>query len=308
VVRAWCRRSHADVPAAWEVEDFDVELRNRLDEIGALDFRNLSDEALAAWLRRIGVWPSGMVLSTDPATHGLTHSDLYVQETADAAAKAEKARAARRVQFQGVPVDLDSSMSDLVDRVSRFLESQPESLQSAYRTSALGDLPAARRRAGSSGDAPGNKKGGGVSNRPSNEQTSAIGLVGEMVALHWLENRDPSGVVDASCWKSGNCRFVIDGATGDDSLGYDFEVPRRGGSVMYEVKATTGDAGMIELGETEVRCAQQFARSDRWRLLIVEDVFSLEPRIHMLPNPFLPDSRSLFSFVGNSVRLRFNLQ
>jgi hypothetical protein len=87
-----------------------------------------------------------------------------------------------------------------------------------------------------------------------------------MVAFHWLKNRHPSGVVDESCWKSGNCRFVIEGAAGDDSLGYDFEVPRRGGPVMYEVKATSGDAGMIELGETEVRCAQKNSRSDRWRL------------------------------------------
>lgn len=33
----------------------------------------------------------------------------------------------------------------------------------------------------------------------------------------------------------------------------------------------------------------------------------VSPRIHMLPNPFHHGSRSLFSFVGNSVRLRFKL-
>ena len=31
------------------------------------------------------------------------------------------------------------------------------------------------------------------------------------------------------------------------------------------------------------------------------------PRVHMLPNPFHHNSRSLFSFVGNSVRLGFHL-
>jgi len=76
---------------------------------------------------------------------------------------------------------------------------------------------------------------------------------------------------------------------------------------MYEVKATSGDASMIELGESEVACAQEYAKSGRWRLLIVEDVLSTEPRVLMLPNPFGRDSRSLYRFVGNSVRLRFRL-
>jgi Domain of unknown function (DUF3883) len=285
-------------------EAFDVELRQRLEQVGALDFRELSDDGLATWLSRVGAWPQGMGLSVAAETHGLSHDELYVQEKAEAEAKAEKVRAARRVQFLGVDVDLDASMSALVDQVSQFLESSPASLESAYRTSLLGEV------AGGSGKGGGGSGGGSVgivTNRLSNEQTGAIGLVGEMVAFQWLKNRDPSGLVDASCWKSGNSRFVIEGATGDDSLGFDFEVPRRGGSVMYEVKATTADAGMIELGETEVRCAQKFSRSERWRLLIVEEALSATPRIHMLPNPFRPDSRSLFSFVGNSVRLRFKL-
>lgn len=76
---------------------------------------------------------------------------------------------------------------------------------------------------------------------------------------------------------------------------------------MYEVKATTGDAGAIELGETEVRCAQEHSRNDRWRLLVVENALSHSPRVHMLPNPFHHDSRSLFEFVGNRVRMQFRL-
>ena len=307
VVTAWCERENVDRPKVWSTETFDVELRQQLEQAGALDFRELSDVNLAAWLDRIGAWPEGMDLSVAAEAHGLTYDELHIQEKAAAEATAEKARAARRVQFQGADIDLDASMSALVDRVSQFLDSQPSSLDSAYRASSLGTVTGGKRRTGTAGGKDGGKKGGVVANRLSNEQTGAIGLVGEMVAFHWLKARDPSGVVDASCWKSGNCRFVSEGATGDDGLGYDFEVPRRGGPVMYEVKATTADAGMIELGETEVRCAQQFSRSDRWRLLIVEDVLSETPRIHMLPNPFRHESRSLFSFVGNSVRLRFKL-
>lgn len=307
VVTAWCAHNNAAVPEAWSAEIFDSSLRRRLEHIGALDFRGLTDGDLAHWLSLLGAWPDGMTLSVAISAHGLTLGDLHAQESAEAAAKAEKARASKSVNFQGSDIDLDASMSTLVDQVANFLATDPTSLESAYRASSLDQIARRKARGGDREPGKGEPSGGVVSPRLSNEQTSAIGLVGEMVAFHWLRNRDPSGVVDESCWKSGNCRFVIEGASGNDSLGYDFEVPRRGGRVMYEVKATTGDAGMIELGETEVRCAQQHSRNDRWRLLIVEDVLSPAPRIHMLPNPFHHDSRSLFSFDGNSVRLRFKL-
>lgn len=68
---------------------------------------------------------------------------------------------------------------------------------------------------------------------------------------------------------------------------------------------------MIELGETEVNCAQEYVRCSnekRWRLLIVEDALSTQPRVLMLPNPFARSSRTKFCFAGNSVRLRFELK
>lgn len=307
VLAAWCEREDAELPVAWTTEAFDIELRQRLEEVGALDFRELSDAELAHWLDRTGAWPPGMTHSVAPDAHRLSQQEVNAQERADADAKAEKAMAAKRVHFQGSDVDLDQTMSTLVDRVTQFLETQPTSLDTAYRTSSLAEVSGRARHTGADDGNGRRTPGGPTTKRPSTEQTNAIGLVGEMVAYHWLIKKDPSGVVDASCWKSSNCGLVFDGAVGDDSLGYDFEVPRRGGSVMYEVKATTADAGMIELGETEVRCAQQFARSDRWRLLIVENAMSDAPRIYMLPNPFRHDSRGLFTFVGNSVRLRFRL-
>jgi hypothetical protein len=136
----------------------------------------------------------------------------------------------------------------------------------------------------------------------SDQQRSAIGLVGELVAFHWLKEKDPSRAVDETCWKSTNVGHVFPGASGSDGLGFDFEVPRKTGSIMYEVKATSGDAGMLEVGETEVHCAQQHAGSDRWRLLVVEHALSAHPRVHLLPNPFRPANRSLFSFAGNKVQ------
>jgi hypothetical protein len=153
-----------------------------------------------------------MELSVSAETHGLTFDELRAQENAEADAKAERARAARRVTFQGTDIALDASMTTLVDRVSEFLASKPASLDSAYRTSSLGQVTGLKRTAGGDGGrGKGGQGGGGVANRLSNEQTNAIGLVGEMVAFHWLKNRDPSGVIDESCGMSRNSRFVIEG-------------------------------------------------------------------------------------------------
>ena len=304
-VRAWCDRHRVAAPSAWASEDVDVAAREALDQVGALDFAPLTDQDIAHWLARIGRWPDGMALYLDPKAHGLTEADMEAQQSAEAAARAVAARAARQVQFQGIEIDLDASMSTLVDHVHNFLSTEPTSLQTAYRTASVRKHP---ELSGIRSPSLKNRQraGGVFVPRLSQHQTSAIGLVGEMVAYHWLRQRDP-GIVDESCWKSGNARFVLEGVKGDDGLGFDIEVPRRGGSVMYEVKASIGEPKAIELGETEVRCAQEFSRSERWRLLVVGDVLSTEPRVHMLPNPFHRNSDALFRFVGNSVRLKFHL-
>ena len=305
-VRAWCDRAKASPPSVWESEDFPDSVRRALDSVGILDFDALSHRDLPEWLDRIGVWPAGMALSLDASRHGLTAEELTQQESAVAAAKAEKARAARRIEFQGNDIDVDGSMTTLVETVSAFLSADPPSLQSAYRSASMRQIAKAFGEAGSSLERRSKVPAGAFVPRLSQVQANAVGLTGEMIAYHWLRHRDP-GLVDETCWKSGNVRFVFDGVTGDDGLGFDFEVPRKGGSVMYEVKATTGDAGAIELGETEVRCAQEHSRNDRWRLLVVENALSHSPRVHMLPNPFHHDSRSLFEFVGNRVRMQFRL-
>lgn len=305
LVAAWCTREGRVLPSAWTEDAFEEALWLRLKSAGALDFRVLSRGSLGEWLDRVGAWPEGMPASADSEDHDLTADELTREMSAEATQRSRKTRASQQIRFRDATVDLDDGLSAVVDHVSAMLLSEPSSLDSPYRVSELEGLVRGRR-AGSA--TVGARRGSRTEvMRLSSAQTSAIGLVGEMIAFHWLKAKDPSGQVDSTCWKSTNCRHIFPGAVGDDGLGYDFEVPRKGGAVMYEVKATSGDAGMIELGETEVRRAQQAARSDRWRLIIVEEALSDEPRVHLLPNPFREESRELFQFVGNSIRLKFSV-
>ena len=291
----------------WANDGFDEEIRAELDKAGALDFTYLSDDALIEWLDRIEQWPQGMHKAWDPSSHGLTPGDLRAQESDEARGRADQLRASRQLTLHGEVVDLDTSMSSLVSKLEKFLEIGVPSLNTAYHYSGMQTM-AAPRKGAKDNRRPKTGKGrnDAAGGRLSDAQKNGIGFAGELIAFHWLR-RHEQVPVDETCWKSTNVSFAFEGALGDDGLGYDFEVPRRKDSIMYEVKATSGVADMIELGETEVTCARENARNERWRLLIVEGALSKEPRVHMLPNPFRGSSRPQFRIVGNSIRLRFKL-
>ncbi len=272
-----------------------------------MDFTVLATSDLIEWLTIVDMWPDAMPSTDDLGGLGLDEGDLDAAVTEQQRARDAKVRADQQLSVHGQVVDLDASLNDLVAMVRGNLDTDPASLNTPYRSADLQIMGDSTKKRG--------RSSGGTSSTPplsrlSDPQRQAVGLIGEMTAFHWLLAKDRHSIVDETCWKSTNVSHVFEGLQGDDGLGFDFEVPRKGGSVMYEVKATSGDAGMIELGETEVNCAQEFLRgsqANRWRLLIVEDVLSVQPRVLMLPNPFTRDNRAKFRFVGNSVRLRFKL-
>lgn len=70
----------------------------------------------------------------------------------------------------------------------------------------------------------------------SPEQTTAIGLSGEVAAYAWLARRYPT--FSPACWRSSFA--AIDGIPdSDDQRGYDFEVPLASGKTLFlEVKAS----------------------------------------------------------------------
>ena len=135
-------------------------------------------------------------------------------------------------------------------------------------------------------------------------QRDAVGFAGEWLVFQRLE-RAYADTFGEDCWVSTYRQLVFDGP-GDDSLGYDFLVPARGGPLMFEVKASQGAAGEIRLGESEVRQAQANARNRRWRLVVVENALNTNRRRLVLPNPFSPSSRGFYRFAGQGLRLQFN--
>jgi Domain of unknown function (DUF3883) len=134
---------------------------------------------------------------------------------------------------------------------------------------------------------------------------AAVGLVGEVAAFEWLKANYPDAN-DAS-WRSGY-RNLLDGAGGDDSLGYDFEVLSRQRRLLFEVKATTGDAVEFDLTDAEIRAAQSVRRTERYHILFVAHALTSDERaIYLLPNPFAAEGIGRYGTLGSGLRLRFDI-
>jgi len=74
------------------------------------------------------------------------------------------------------------------------------------------------------------------------------------------------------------------------------------------VKATGGEGGRFELGESEVRAARQHAGNDLWPLLVV--THALTPHkvtIQMLPTPYGKRGQDRYHEEGGALRFSYPL-
>ncbi|MER6125390.1 hypothetical protein ABT173_22700 [Streptomyces sp. NPDC001795] len=297
------------LPAALASTNPAESITAHLDKAGALDFRLLTPDDVVAWLAVLGHWPHGMPTTTDPGQHGLTIVDLDRVRHAAEHERRERERRRRTISVSGREFDVQSGdFAELTAELQRALDkgavpglaggraifTRPRPLEPAGRTSATG-----RRRGGG--------HSGAADAGLSPAQREAIGYVGEWYAYQWLRGHYSAGV-DETSWVSSNRRKAFPGPPGDDSLGFDFKVGSGKRPMMFEVKATQGDGGQIELGESEVRAAQQHAGSERWRLLVITSILAPERvNIQMLPNPFSKDGRGRYREEGGALRFSYRL-
>ncbi|WP_416416450.1 sacsin N-terminal ATP-binding-like domain-containing protein [Paenarthrobacter aromaticivorans] len=301
-VRSWSAKNGQIVSDAWSNVADPRAMVEALDAIGSFDFEELSLQRLLEWLRAAGIWPTAMPLSLEATELGLSQDDLNQENVRERTAKQERLKARQSVSFNGIPIDVSDGHAELREKLEISLAANPKVASGPARFTKLEELsrgPSRRRT-----DTPSAPIGGKPVPRSSHAQLAAIGFAGELIAYKWLGNLyGPQFTED--CWVSTNRSTYFTGAQGDDGCGFDFLVPTKGGALMYEVKATTGEAGEFQLGESEVRQAQMHARNDRWRLIIVSRVLSEERKLYMLHNPFSPRSKGMYLFAGEGLRIRF---
>jgi len=289
------------LPAALAADDPAAAVAGELDACGVLDFRELADDDVVAWLAAIGQWPAGMPATADPGAHHLSRAALDRQRDAEDRARAQRARRHRVISMTGRDFDVEGEdYSELIGALERAYTAGSHKVQGHDRFV----VPRAPGRAGRAGRSGG--RVGASDGALSAAQRTAIGFVGEWMAYRWLCDHYPQ--TSEASWVSGNRSNVFPGPPGDDRLGFDFRVGSGKLPLMFEVKATQREGGHIELGESEVRAAERYSGNDRWRILVVTNVLDpAQARVTMLPNPFSARGRGAYREDGGALRFSYLL-
>ncbi|MEV0636521.1 hypothetical protein AB0I77_16445 [Streptomyces sp. NPDC050619] len=296
------------LPAALTAAEPAEEVTARLEAVGALDFRPLSPNDVVGWLAALGQWPDGMAVATEPERHGLSGADLDRVRNAAEHERRERERERRSISVGGRDFDVHSGdFTALTRELDRVLQSGSAPGITAAGPLRFTDPRPQTGRTQATGRTRGRRYGGGTDSGLTMAQREAIGYVGEWYAYQWLCACYPDRM-DETGWVSGNRRKVFPGPSGDDGLGFDFRVGSGSRPYLYEVKATGGEGGRFELGESEVRAARQHAGNGRWRLLVV--THALTPHkmaIQMLPNPYGKRGRGRYREEGGALRFSYLL-
>jgi hypothetical protein len=302
IVSAWCKKNDRIVPTIWATLDPANGVSDAMDSGGQFDFVVLDESSVYQWLGRQGHWPAGMPSTTDLDKLRLTEGDLAAGESEVKKTRSQRERELQTIEFGGKRYGLDTS--ECVDLVNAVRASVTDAFRSApmrearLETIKQGHLGKQTKSCGSGSTAR--------QRRPSEAQKKLIGLVGELLVFEWLKARFHD--FDEACWKSRYRDIVVGGTLGDDGCGYDFEVLRKKRTLLFEVKATSSDETVIELGSSEVYAARRATQRRRYYILFVRNVLdAAERRIHLLPNPFSERGSKFFRTVGTGLRYEFHL-
>lgn len=297
LVSAWCRRHGAPVPAGWQGAPL-LEARTFLDGSGLSDLIELSEGQLLDVVRRGVGWPTGMPLTADAGLLGLTPADLAPRTGAAQGTAGSRGAGPATIMIgeKEVAVGRDH-FSAIADLASKTVDEAFLAQSGKVRLDTVASAPQSGRGRSS-----------GTSrvvvarlHQVSEDQRSAIGLVGEVAARAWLQRHYAE-----VRWRSGYAAVINGDREASDSLGYDFEVAWRDTTRLYEVKALSEPVGErleFELGPSEVEAARTHARGGRYRILLITAALDPEHRqVFELPNPFSAAGRERFRIVGKGLR------
>ena len=306
LVRAWCVKNSATVPAPWIDGDGGYSsIRTVLDKGGAFEFQTLSETSVIRWLAILGAWPAGMPESLNRDVLGIGDKDLDAEHARVRAEADARKREARSVSFNGRKIDPEEAdWPSVCDELSATLSSK---LLSMAIGSAAKLKPSRARDKPRSREEDRKQKPPPPPSRAPSQKTDMIGRLGEMAVYHWLRRRLPDQDIDAA-WVSGNARPITN-REGSDSLGYDFEIGFRGQRWQIEVKASLSDPCAFILGETEVRAGRAAARprsgTQYWIAYVSNIGTPSQARVEMLPNPMSEEGEAVLNLLGEGLRYGF---
>ena len=117
LARAWTDAHKAGLPPIFASENPTVELADLFAKNGLLDFRELTDDDIAAWLNVVGRWPTGMPVTSNPAVAGITDAQLSEADSAETALRRARERLKRTVRVGDTDIDVGVSATNLASLI-----------------------------------------------------------------------------------------------------------------------------------------------------------------------------------------------
>lgn len=206
-----------------------------------------------------------------------------------------------------IDTDFDTEESNLYKLAAIITDSFKEFVTvsgSAERPNKLKPF-SSKDKVNNHGDRQNNPRTGSGAKRMNRNIETAIGLAGEIIAHNELK-KEYGDAYTAECWKSDNRKYVFVGMSGNDNLGYDFEIRKNKKKFQIEVKTTIGDTLQFEMGSSETRQAIEDAKKGSviYRILFITQVFN-NPKLYWLPNPFSKEGNGLYSIRDAGARISF---
>jgi hypothetical protein len=293
-VAAWCRVHGQVVPPAWLGVPV-IAASGRLEGEGIADLVIIDERTLVQLCADALGWPTGMPVTLDLDALGLRSEDLS-EKPADDPSRSAPNRPPATIRIGGKSLAVGTG--HLAELAQAAYETIDEDFLTQTGRASFGDVPAPPgKRRGSRGGQIVVARMSGM----TDDQRSAVGLIGEVAARAWLGRR-----YQGVRWRSGYAAIVEGDEEASDSWGYDFEVPHRNSSLFFEVKSIVDeprDLTEFEMGDSEVRVAQDCAGGDRYRILLVTSVLEPEARrVFDLSSPFSRKGVGRFRVIGRGLR------
>lgn len=311
---AWCLR-HNISPLSWEktLDEFLIYFQDFFDHQAYLDLCNEKDifnllKKLPRETTHSDLW--NMVDAVDDI-RSLTESlSILPEDLINADKNLEDYKEKKRRQNRMISVcgkEFDSSEENL-GALWHFMvsEIEEESLPDVglNEMSRLSTLDPKRKKP-SEGDRK--KQTGKRPGRTPKAIENLIGFAGEIHAYRMLLKTYGNTVVHPATWKSSNSRLVFPENPVDDNAGCDFIINDKGRNFHVEVKSSSQDEEAFEFGSSEIRLAMGLVRKkkDIFLVMHVNNVLSRNPSFRLLPNPYDPKNKGLYSIEEAGARVRY---
>lgn len=312
----WCERENVSL-GIWssELTNLFELFQDTLNEQGFIDYWNEKNcidviKILPREEAHASFWSKVESCETLPevlSSLDIREQDLRKAEQSLQRQQSKREKEKRMVDVCGIPFENSAeNLANLWDHLNKNIDDQESSSLDIEKLTGLKPQKDLKKRH-TGGKGTGTRKRGNSQKRMTQAMKNLVGYAGEIHVYKQLQKTFGENVVGPDCWLSENSKIKFPMNRTNDKYGCDFEVSVEGKTHCFEVKATTGDDEIFELGSSEIRLAVELAngRKKIFSIIHVMDALSDSPEIRLLPNPYSKKYKSFYQVEDAGLRIRY---